>query len=97
MKKVFKIISVLLVAVLVAVMLSSVLYINICRNHCCSGVNCRICYALSFCESALKSLRFCAVSVIISYTVGLVVCSVSAMHGLSDEPTPIMLKVKLSN
>ena len=98
MTKKSRLITGLLAAVLVAVMLSSAVYIAVEANHNCSGEDCAICHQLQVCENLLKSIGLAgaaaAISAAFTYTVCRAILPCAEMNGTL---TLVALKVKLSN
>ena len=98
MSKKSRILTVLLVAVVLFVMLSSVFYIAIEADHDCAGEDCPICYQISICENTLKSVGQAVLVVILAAFIGTIVFSLPALSKKPAHHTSLVsLKVKLSN
>ncbi len=90
--------AVILACVLFFAMLFSVLFIAHESQHDCSGNNCSVCMKIEACESALRNISgavsAAAVLAAVSFVFVKAVLSVSAV---CVQPTPVSLKVKLSD
>ena len=98
MKKKNRIIAILLAVMVLFVMLYSALFIVAHAEHDCVGENCPICYQISVCQNALKSLSLvvcaAAFAVVFTYTLcrGIFACT-----DYVQSYTLVSLKVKLSD
>lgn len=87
-----------LACVLFFAMLLSVLFIAYESQHDCTGANCSVCMKIDACENALKNISGAvAAAVTLAAVCFVFVRTLAGAAVLCVSPTPVSLKVKLSD
>lgn len=93
-----RILAAVLTALVLAVMLSSSLFIIEHADHDCTGEDCSICQQIYLCTQTLKTLSLAVIAATVFYAFSaLLSITIRQVETACVPHTPVSLKVKLTN
>ena len=93
-----RVMSAVLAALVLVVLLSSSLFIIDHADHDCIGEDCPICGQIYLCTQTLKTLSLAVIAAAVFYAFSaLLSITIRQAETIYVQPTPVSLKVKLTN
>ena len=98
MAKSKRILAMLMAVAILAIIISSALFLAEEAHHDCIGDGCQICFQMNVCRGILKSLSLALYAAVAALAVACILCgSFNPCEESADHVTLVTLKVKLSN
>lgn len=87
-----------ILCILIAIIIAfSFVYVNSKGDHICIGEQCHVCIELNTCKLFLRNLFYCAVFIVLSIYIYGSLKKIKIDTNPINKPTPVSLKVKLTN